>query len=904
MGFFDEIAKGLEQAKKEAEKHITPENINRGLQIAREGINNAAQQINQHVTQENINHGMRIARDGINNAAQQIGQHVTPENINHGMQIARDGINNAAQQISLHVTPENINHGMQIARDGINVATQQMNQHLNAENFNHGLQLARNGIDIAAQQVNQHVNQENINHGLQIVRDGVGNAAQQVGQHLTKENIDRAREEVLKVASGPAAQQAAKVVKQNSVPIAVAGAGIFIAAVPGIITGPIMGIAGLMGFTSGGIAAASIASGAQASIGSVAAGSGFAVMQSAAAGGYGLGILTGIVQAVGGITAASYYGINSWVNRVHPRRGIPRATVTSIKPPRHQAQSILNITDLHYGHKALPCPDEASDQNTQALIRGCREIAEGAGLPAPEMMLDPSPNGRDVVQYHSEMHYATMMGEVVTKERIRRVTRVIIREKGSQGSPVQQFSGLKDQVTDNWVILSALDPIDREYLTQKGAFTLPPKHYCEAFLQSYFRLAYPTCPVFDPFEFIQSYDSGTHSHFLLQAVLANAALYVPQQVLEAAGFVSRLEALETFCTRATLLYDFNCEKSQLRLLQGSAVLAMTGFVGCRDKDFGYWYHNAIRLAIKMGIHHQGLGNLQAIPKDLVDIIFLPAAEVWVPKVLSPPCASILSPLTLLESLFFVENCRLATIASQCLSVAKSGASNSLAHIQEEFSAWHVSVPEPLLPNPRQDPRDNPWHIVLIATSYRFQCMLFRWLRKHWEGKDSLLSENANNCLKLAMYELDAIIGRALVHDMLRNLPVAFLTCAPAVLALHLEIVLKSSEPDEVKSRSLIYIHQSLISMKQCRDLPHIRVALEVAKWVLAKKSLLPNWSREVVPSGENPQNSAQKSPGDWFYSMYNAESQIQRPQDDLAGADVDIDDFFIFGLPENTMLYH
>ncbi|ETR98859.1 hypothetical protein M419DRAFT_44019, partial [Trichoderma reesei RUT C-30] len=77
-----------------------------------------------------------------------------------------------------------------------------------------------------------------------------------------------------------------------------------LAAAPGIITGPILGVAHLLGFTSSGVAAASIASGTQAGIGNVAAGSGFAVMQSAAAGGYGVGILTGIVQAVGGVTAA------------------------------------------------------------------------------------------------------------------------------------------------------------------------------------------------------------------------------------------------------------------------------------------------------------------------------------------------------------------------------------------------------------------------------------------------------------------------------------------------------------------------------------------------------------------------------------------------------------------------
>lgn len=47
MGFFDDIAKGLAQAQQEAARHITPENINRGLQMARDGIGHAAEQINQ-----------------------------------------------------------------------------------------------------------------------------------------------------------------------------------------------------------------------------------------------------------------------------------------------------------------------------------------------------------------------------------------------------------------------------------------------------------------------------------------------------------------------------------------------------------------------------------------------------------------------------------------------------------------------------------------------------------------------------------------------------------------------------------------------------------------------------------------------------------------------------------------
>lgn len=47
MGFFDDIANGLAHAQQEAARHINPENVNRGLQMAQNGLGHAAEQINQ-----------------------------------------------------------------------------------------------------------------------------------------------------------------------------------------------------------------------------------------------------------------------------------------------------------------------------------------------------------------------------------------------------------------------------------------------------------------------------------------------------------------------------------------------------------------------------------------------------------------------------------------------------------------------------------------------------------------------------------------------------------------------------------------------------------------------------------------------------------------------------------------
>ncbi|KAF4616223.1 hypothetical protein G7Y89_g15183 [Cudoniella acicularis] len=65
---------------------------------------------------------------------------------------------------------------------------------------------------------------------------------------------------------------------------------------PGIVTNPFLGSIGMFGFGRRGIASASVASKTQSKIGNVGGGSAFAVLQSAGMGGYGIGVLNGIIR--------------------------------------------------------------------------------------------------------------------------------------------------------------------------------------------------------------------------------------------------------------------------------------------------------------------------------------------------------------------------------------------------------------------------------------------------------------------------------------------------------------------------------------------------------------------------------------------------------------------------------
>ncbi|KAL6904992.1 hypothetical protein GGI43DRAFT_297590 [Trichoderma evansii] len=262
MSFFDQLGQGLAIVQQEAAKHITPENINRAAEEIRKHVDNAAQQIHQHVTPENINRVGEEIRKHVDNAAQQIHQHVTPENMNRVGEEVQKALDNAGRVIGE-----------------------------------------------AAENARPHVEEFITN-----VKD--------TASHVEEWTKDEKNIEAVKNGAQVAVQETANFAMENPGLIA----GILMMVAPGIITAPVMGVARVLGFTPTGIAAKSIASGAQSAAGNVAAKGAFATVQSAAAGGYGSGVLAGIVRVAGGAVAGLDgigRGLVNWLgggNRYPPPR--------------------------------------------------------------------------------------------------------------------------------------------------------------------------------------------------------------------------------------------------------------------------------------------------------------------------------------------------------------------------------------------------------------------------------------------------------------------------------------------------------------------------------------------------------------------------------------------------------
>lgn len=122
--------------------------------------------------------------------------------------------------------------------------------------------------------------------------------------------------------------------------------------------------------------------------------------------------------------------------------------------------------------------------------------------------------------------------------------------------------------------------------------------------KTYFQHAYPYAPVIDRGEFLAHFSRGEYSTFLIQALLANVTPYLPKDLVGRASFPDHAAAQRMFYRRAVLLHDFNCEKSQLVLLQSSLLLGTLWRSYFSDKDYSFWICNAARLAIRMGLNRK------------------------------------------------------------------------------------------------------------------------------------------------------------------------------------------------------------------------------------------------------------------------------------------------------------
>jgi hypothetical protein len=178
----------------------------------------------------------------------------------------------------------------------------------------------------------------------------------------------------------------------------------------------------------------------------------------------------------------------------------------------------------------------------------------------------------------------------------------------------------------------------------------------------------------------------------MQSILANVVPYASSQLLLEAGFSDRLAAQKSFFSKAKLLYDLGSENGQLRILQGSLMLSSLYFSFALDKDYRFWLTNAVRIAINMGLHRNsiakdldlptrklfrriwwvlynrdillavsGLDNVRRLHDRDCDTAALTEAD-WGEEAIPEQFKHIIPPITRLQKIYLIENCKLACIS--------------------------------------------------------------------------------------------------------------------------------------------------------------------------------------------------------------------------------------------------
>lgn len=153
---------------------------------------------------------------------------------------------------------------------------------------------------------------------------------------------------------------------------------------------------------------------------------------------------------------------------------------------------------------------------------------------------------------------------------------------------------------------SRLQKEDINYLTMKGALTIPDVVLRNELIKSYIHYVHTYMPLLDLEDFLQTIamNDGVNrlSLLLFQAVMFAGTAFIDIKHLHAAGYPNRKAARKIFFQRTRLLYDFDYEVDRISLVQ--SLLLMTYWYETPDdqKDTWHWMGVSLSLAHTIGLH--------------------------------------------------------------------------------------------------------------------------------------------------------------------------------------------------------------------------------------------------------------------------------------------------------------
>lgn len=139
-------------------------------------------------------------------------------------------------------------------------------------------------------------------------------------------------------------------------------------------------------------------------------------------------------------------------------------------------------------------------------------------------------------------------------------------------------------------------------LWEEGAYILPRPEIRDLLIKQYFDVGHAMCPILNKRSFLESLETNTFSHQLVQTVLMIACTHCEWAILQRAGYKTRREAIDGFYKRARALFDGDVEPDKITNIQCMALMNYWWRAVTDHKDPMWWLGGAIRLAQAMGLH--------------------------------------------------------------------------------------------------------------------------------------------------------------------------------------------------------------------------------------------------------------------------------------------------------------
>ncbi|KFY94982.1 hypothetical protein V498_03599, partial [Pseudogymnoascus sp. VKM F-4517 (FW-2822)] len=309
-------------------------------------------------------------------------------------------------------------------------------------------------------------------------------------------------------------------------------------------------------------------------------------------------------------------------NDPSPPQTSPSENRSSIAPRRKQRVVHISINDNQPNDPSPPQTDSgelAGDnggnvcQVPTALADGrlesgsqspeaCRSIGE-RGLPTSAIFGSRRPSNSSYAAEDSSAYAEALEG------RSGREDGCVPFYPGDQRGPafVMDICEPRRSSKDNHFLvpmpsITSLLPEDINYLSTKGAFTLPPRHIREALIRCYFHYVNPFSPILDANDFLLDYEKGRISLLLLWSMFIAAASFIDHSMLTEDFYPSRTALKRAMYQRAKALYDADYEKDKITLIQ--SVFLMGHWYTSTDDRAGPWHWTGIAIGLShtVGLH--------------------------------------------------------------------------------------------------------------------------------------------------------------------------------------------------------------------------------------------------------------------------------------------------------------